>query len=142
MAGLTRMKNNRPEVGVGVIVRRGKLVLLGRRKNAHGSGTWSFPGGHLEFNESVADCASREVFEETGLRVKNIRNGPFTNDIFEAEGKHYVTLFVVSDYDSGDLMVREPEKCEEWGWFDWSKLPQPIFIPIQNLLKTNFDPFS
>jgi len=142
MAGLTRMKSNRPEVGVGVIVRRGKLVLLGRRKNAHGSGTWSFPGGHLEFNESVADCASREVFEETGLRVKNIRNGPFTNDIFEAEGKHYVTLFVVSDYDSGDLMVREPEKCEEWGWFDWSKLPQPIFIPIQNLLKTNFDPFS
>lgn len=118
------------------------MVLLGKRRNSHGAGTWSFPGGHLELNESVVECARREVLEETGLRVKNIRQGPYTNDIFEREAKHYVTLFVVSDYDSGELTVREPDKCEEWKWFEWNRLPQPLFVPIQNLLETNFDPYS
>ena len=136
------MGDTRPEVGVGVIVRKGRMVLLGKRRNSHGAGTWSFPGGHLELNESVVECARREVLEETGLRVKNIRQGPYTNDIFEREAKHYVTLFVVSDYDSGELTVREPDKCEEWKWFEWNRLPQPLFVPIQNLLETNFDPYS
>jgi len=36
----------------------------------------------------------------------------------------------------------ELEKCEQWKWFEWKNLPQPLFIPIQNLLKQDFDPFT
>ncbi|MFH0701650.1 MAG: NUDIX hydrolase [Candidatus Woesearchaeota archaeon] len=133
---------NRPKVGVGVIVIQNDKVLLGKRKNAHGEGSWSFPGGHLEFNEEVEECAIREVEEETGISIKNIRKATFTNDIFEKEGKHYVTLFVVSDFAFGEVKVMEPEKCERWEWFEWDKLPQPLFIPIQNLLKQKFSPFK
>ncbi len=43
----------RPLVGIAVLVINDNRVLLGKRKNAHGSGTWAFPGGHLEFNESA-----------------------------------------------------------------------------------------
>jgi 8-oxo-dGTP diphosphatase len=136
------MGDTRPEIGVGVIVRKDNVVLLGRRKNSHGDGTWSFPGGHLERNESVTDCARREVLEETGLRIGNLSQGPYTNDIFEREAKHYVTLFVISDYESGELTVREPEKCDAWKWFEWHNLPDPLFLPIQNLIKTSFDPFA
>ncbi|MBI2476733.1 NUDIX domain-containing protein, partial [Candidatus Uhrbacteria bacterium] len=39
----------RPKVGVGVIVWRDCEVLMQERIGAHGAGTWSFPGGHLEF---------------------------------------------------------------------------------------------
>src|ERR1700756_2911768 len=92
-----------PQVGVGAIVVKDGKVLLGRRKGSHGEGSWSFPGGHLEFGESIEDCVRREVLEETGITLKNIRMGPFTNDIFEAEHKHYVTLFAVADYASGDI---------------------------------------
>jgi len=133
---------NRPKVGVGVIVIKDGKVLLGKRKNSHGEGTWSLPGGHLEFNEGLEECAQREVFEEAGVRIKNIRMGTFTNDIFEKEGKHYITLFVVSEFDSGEVEVREPEKCEKWRWFEWNDLPEPRFIPLQNLLKLNFNPFK
>ncbi len=127
--------NKRPYVGVAVIVVRDQHVLLGKRKNSHGSGSWQFPGGHLEFKEEIKACAAREVLEETGIHIKNIRLGPYTNDIFEAENRHYITLFVIADHDSGEAEVREPDNCEKWGWFEPCLLPEPSFLPIQNLLK-------
>ncbi len=131
-------EKTRPYIGVAVIVIRDGRVLLGKRKNAHGAGTWQFPGGHLEFGESIEDCAKRELFEETGLTIGRLRRGPYTNDIFTAEDKHYVTLFVIADETDGDPTVREPNKCERWEWFRWSKMPTPHFLPIVNLLAQGF----
>ena len=130
--------SKRPLIGVAVIVIKDDRVLLGKRKNSHGADTWAFPGGHLEFNESITDCAVREVFEETGLSIKNLRCGPYTNDIFTAENKHYVTLFVTADHDSGTPEVKEPHKCKKWEWSEWPPRLQPHFLPIQNLLNQNF----
>jgi 8-oxo-dGTP diphosphatase len=48
-------------------------------------------------------------------------------------------LFVIADYDSGVLTVKEPKKCEKWEWFSWSQLPEPKFLPIQNLIKQKFN---
>jgi 8-oxo-dGTP diphosphatase len=132
--------DKRPRVGVGVIVIKDGKVLLGERKGSHGEGAWQFPGGHLEYGEAIEDCARREVEEETGLQIKYLRYGPFTNDLFAAEDKHYVTLYVLADYLSGIPEVREPEKCREWGWYDWHQLPEPLFVPIKNLLKQGFQP--
>lgn len=136
------MESKRPKVGVGVAVIKGGKVLLGKRKNAHGEGTWSFPGGHLEYNESWENCAIRETFEETGLSIKNVRFGTVTNDLFHKEQKHYITIIMLSDYDRGDLCLMEPDKCEQWEWFTWDKLPSPIFVSIENLLKENFNPLK
>jgi 8-oxo-dGTP diphosphatase len=119
---------------------RDNRILLGKRRNTHGEGCWSFPGGHLEYGESIEACAHREVMEETGLVLANLRLGPYTNDIFEEENKHYVTLFVLADCRSGQATVREPERCEAWGWFEWSCLPQPLFMPIVNLRRQGFRP--
>lgn len=130
-----------PKVGVGVMVRHKGKILLGKRIGAHGEGTWSFPGGHLEFREEIFECAEREAMEEVGIKITNLENTSFTNDIFLEENKHYVTLFVVCDYLSGEVKVMEPTKCEEWGWFDWEKLPKPLFLPIHNLLKQHYSPF-
>ena len=60
-------------VGVGVIVVRGDDVLFELRRGAHGAGTWSFPGGHVDDGESAEACALRELEEETGLRGINPR---------------------------------------------------------------------
>ncbi len=128
----------RPRVGVGVIIQRGSDVLLGRRRNAHGDGAWCFPGGHLEFGESVIECARRETLEETGLELGGLTLGPYTNDIFQEEGRHYVTLFAIGQYCGGTPKVLEPEKCEIWDWYSWTSLPSPLFLPIENLLKQGF----
>ena len=129
------MENNRPLVGVSIIIRKDDKVLIGKRKNAGGSGTWGFPGGHLEFRESFEDCVRREVMEEAGIKIKNIKFQALTNDIHPKEKTHYVTLFFTSDYDSGKVANMEPEKCEGWEWVFWNKIPRPLFLPIKNLLK-------
>ncbi len=136
------MEQKIPKVGVGVIVRREGRILLGKRKGSHGENTWAPPGGHLEFMESVEECARRETLEETGIELGNIDVHVFTNDLFEDENKHYITLFAVGDWKFGDSQVLEPEKCEIWDWFDWNELPEPLFLPITNLKKTDFNPFG
>ncbi len=137
-----KQKDRRPLVGVAVVVIQSGRILLGKRKSAHGAGTWQLPGGHLECNEAVETCARREVFEETGLHIGDLARGPFTNDIFEAEGKHYVTLFVVARSCRGRPTVKEPHKCDRWDWFFWDRLPAPKFLPLENLIELGFDPFD
>ncbi len=133
---------DRPKVGIGVFVIKDNKILMGKRLNAHGEGTWCFPGGHLEFFESFEDCAKREVMEETGLTIKDVVFLTVTNDIFEKENKHYVTIFLKSKYAGGDVTNLEPDKCSEWKWCSWDDLPEPLFLPIENLRKTNFNPFN
>lgn len=129
-----------PRVGVAVIVMRNNKILLGRRRGAHGAGTWALPGGHLEFGETVAQCAAREVLEETGLQIDEIQLGPYTNDVFAAEHKHYITLIALAPCRSGEPQPLEPDKCEGWYWFGWDEFPQPLFQPLQTLRDSGFKP--
>lgn len=135
------MEQQRPRIGVGVIIKKDGKVLLGKRKGSHGEGSWAFPGGHLEFGETLEICAKRETSEEVGIEIENIRPATFTNDIFQKEHKHYITTFVTADHSSGEVRIMEPDKCEEWKWFDWNELPKPLFIPVGNLLKQGYSPF-
>ena len=133
---LKNMENhNRPKVGVSVIIYKDNKILMLKKIGAHGSGTWSFPGGHLEFGEEIEDAVRREVIEETGVEIKNIQQVTFTNDIFSQEDKHYITIFVKAEIDAGEPEIKEPDKAVEMGWFEWNKMPEPIFLPIINLKK-------
>lgn len=139
-----------PRVGVAVIVCHEGHVLVGQRIGpAHGSGSWQFPGGHLEPFELVEACAVREVHEETGLVVRVVAQGPYVNAIFDGE-RHYVTLFVVAVVVTDTLEatgvvppeaeVREPDKCAAWRWCAWEAMPTPHFLPIAQLLKQGYRP--
>lgn len=60
----------RPFVGVGAFVWQGEHVLLIRRGKAPKMGEWSIPGGAQHVGESLAEAVTREVFEETGIRIR------------------------------------------------------------------------
>lgn len=113
-------------------------VLLGKRKGSHGAGTWSFPGGHIDFGETAIETVYRELEEETGItkdQLGILHRGPYVETVFEEDGKHYVTLLfytiVRSVIGAVDVQLKEPDKCEEWRWFDIRKLPSPLFKPIE-----------
>ncbi len=129
-----------PKVGIGVCIVKNGEVLVGKRLNAHGNGTWCFPGGHLEFGESWEECAKREVDEETGLSIGEVAFAGVTNDIFKSENKHYVTIYMRANWTSGEPVVLEHEKMIEWHWANWDNLPEPLFLPLKNLIATGFRP--
>lgn len=136
---MTESETERPRVGVGILVIRQGLVLLGRRRGAHGAGSWSAPGGRLEFGEDLLDCARRELAEETGLELgPEARIGPVTSNVFTDVGQHYVTVFVLAPQTHGEPRTMEPDKCEGWQWFSWQALPAPLFAPLQSLVNQGF----
>lgn len=123
-----------PRVGVGVLVLRDGRLLLLRRAGSHGAGTWSTPGGHLDPGESPEQCAIREVEEETGVRLMNVHFHAITNDIFEERGLHYITIWMRGEVESGEARVNAPYEMTEVGWFPPDALPEPLFVPLENLL--------
>lgn len=130
------MTNGTPRirVGLGVMVFKDGKVLMGRRKSSHGEGEYAFPGGHVEFGESFEDCARREVREETGIEIKNLRFLRAMN-LKAYPGKHYVDIGMVADWASEEPIVCEPEKCEGWEWYDLDNLPEPLFATVQSYIE-------
>ncbi|HOR02340.1 MAG TPA: NUDIX domain-containing protein [Candidatus Woesebacteria bacterium] len=120
----------KPKVGVGIMILKNGKVLLGKRKGSHGEGEFAFPGGHLEYMESFANCAKREIAEECGIKVKNIRF-QFLANITKYTPKHYVHIGLLADWKSGEPKVLEPDKSESWSWYNITHLPSPIFEMCQ-----------
>lgn len=127
-------------IGVGVLVMRDGLVLLGKRRGSHGAGTWSAPGGRLEYGESIEACAARELSEETGLTAQAFDLGPYSNDVFAEVREQYVTLFVVARGVQGTPANLEPHKCDGWAWFRWGDWPTPLFKPVESMLAIGWRP--
>lgn len=126
-----------PRIGVGVLVIKDDKILLGKRKNAHGEGSWAPPGGHLEFGETIEQCAVRELLEETGLVAETVCTLNWVENVFEEEQKHYITFFVLVDQFSGKPKALEVHKTEKWEWFGFDSLPEPLFAPLQTLLENH-----
>lgn len=126
----------RPKVGVGVYVIQEGKVLLGKRKGAHGESEWAPPGGHLEFAESIEECAKRELQEETGLVALDVKIARWSNDLIDGT-KHYITFHAVVNEFKGEVELLEPHKCEKWAWFSLDALPSPLFLPCMTFFRAH-----
>ena len=129
----------KPQVGTAMIITKDDKVLLMKRKGPHGKGTWSTPGGHLDFGETLEGCAAREAKEEVGVDVVDIKFRAVTNDVFEETGKHYITVWMEGKA-VGEPYIAAEREVEEFGWFAWDSLPQPLFLTMENLVKENSYP--
>ena len=96
-----------PRVGVGIVLLRGDEVLLVRRGKPPAAGLWSLPGGAQELGETAADCAKRELFEETGLQAGPVHLVAHADSIHrDAAGRiqyHYTILDFAARYEGGEL---------------------------------------
>lgn len=130
---------DKPSVGVAALVFKDGKLLLGKRNKSPGMNTWQCPGGLLEHGEAVFECARRETLEETGLVLHNLSYGPYTNNRFGAYQEHTVTLYVVAEYMGGELSNYEKDIADDWQWFNLNELPEPLFLPLQQLLEKHAD---
>ena len=138
------MKNmKQPGVGVGVMILKGRKILLGKRhydpkkadSELHGEGNWTMPGGKVNFGETLKEAAIREIDEETGVNVseKTLLLISVTDDILE--NVHFATIGFLCKSFPREPRVVEPNEITEWKWFDLNKLPTPIFFPSEKILE-------
>ena len=81
---------------------------------------WSFPGGHVEKNESIYDCAVREVKEETGLDVKNLQYCGLVHwENHENNERYLCFMYKTSEFDG--KLIKKTSEGEQF-WLDINEL--------------------
>lgn len=123
--------------GVAVIVRLDRRVLFIKRGRSHQAGTWSVPGGWMDFGEEPAQAAAREVLEEVGLDVCVYRETGYTDDVFHKDGKHCITLWFDAVPVNRTRPIVNEDEVAEWRWVDplAEGIPTPRFLPLENRLR-------
>ena len=131
----------KPGIGVGVMVIKENKILLGLRNpdkvkassELQGQGTWTMPGGKVEFMEKLVDAAKRELKEETSLIANKLELISVADDMTDTA--HYVTVgFMVRDY-VGEVNAMEPETILEWKWFSIDELPENMYNPSKVVIE-------
>ena len=135
------MKVQVARAGAAVMLLKDGKVLLGKRHDdpekagsqLHGEGTWTLPGGKVDFGETIYDAAKRELKEETDLNAKKLELISVTDEI--VHDAHFVTMgFVCTEWE-GELKTMEPDEIIEWKWFSLDELPLPMFKPSAKMIK-------
>jgi len=128
-------------VGFGLMLLDKDKVLLGRRNDdpvkagrlLHGEGTWTMPGGKLDFGEKLHEGALRELKEETGMDAGGLEVISVTDDI--VYDSHFVTIGFLCRNFKGQPNVMEPDEIVEWSWFSLDELPEKMYPPSLKIVK-------
>ncbi|KFM98580.1 NUDIX domain-containing protein [Bacillus clarus] len=137
---MRKLVGNHPLILIGshaIILNEKNEVLLQLRTDFN---TWGIIGGALEYNETLEDAAKREVFEETGLTVKNIElfrtySGPDFFQIYpNGDQVHGVlVIYICRDFD-GELIC-DPAESKELRFFPLDALPSNLHPIIRKIIK-------
>lgn len=129
-------------IGVGVMVLKERKVLLGQRhpdpqkagSDLKGEGSWTMPGGKVDFGETLIEAAIRETKEETGISLnkEDLKLISLTDDI--KDNVHFITAGFLCANCNQEPKIMEPDEITKWQWFDINNLPEPIFFPSQKVL--------
>lgn len=103
-----------------LIVKENRFLLLKRSESEHNySNYWGLPGGSVEENETPTDAVIREVYEEMGVEIPNVRllkRYPYHNTIIN------VFVYNSSEFDPNGIVLNEEHT--QWGMFSYYDLHQ------------------
>lgn len=110
----------------GVLLVNGKTLLVKRAQNPQ-KGNWDIPGGYLDWDETLQQATSRELFEESGLIVPAEKWQMF--DIFSepnnAAKNQVIDVYYLSTSYTGNLSIDHNE-VQEAQWFELHALPENV----------------
>jgi len=121
------MDEQNTKISVGILIFKGDDILFGRAKNKEGKTRYILPVGHLEYMESFSGCANREIAEECGIEIEDIKFH-FVSDTDNYKPKHYVHIGLIAKWKSGIPEVLEPNGVEAWEWISRNDLPTELSV--------------
>ena len=98
---------DKPRLGCATLVIKGDSVLLGRSNKKFIYGQLVVPGGGVDFGEYFYDTAKREIFEETGIEIENVRHIGLYEIVKPKENNHRVIIFCHADYKGGEIIASD-----------------------------------
>lgn len=116
-------------VGIGAVIINsdGKMLLAKRGKKAKNErGKWEFPGGSVEFGDTMEQTIKREIKEELGVEIETLKHLSPVDHIIHDENQHWVTSAFLSKIVKGKPKIMEPEKCEKIDWFSFTELEKMV----------------
>ena len=106
---------SRPQLAVSAAIFRDDKILLVRRARSPGKGTYSLPGGRVEFGETLHAALHREVAEETSLKIEIVDLAAWREVVPPAGGGgHYVILSFAARWQAGDVVLNEELDDHQW----------------------------
>ncbi len=114
-------------VGVGAVIfnSQGRVFLAKRGRDARNeSGKWEFPGGAVEFGETLEHALCREVREEFGFEIKVQALLDVVDHLIPAEKQHWISPTFLCRITQGSPTIREPHKCDAIGWYALDEMPE------------------
>jgi 8-oxo-dGTP diphosphatase len=118
-------------VGVGaIIVDDAGRVFLAKRgpKAGNERGLWEFPGGAVEFGETLKAALAREIREEYAIAIEVEALLTVTDHILPDEDQHWVSPSYICRIVEGTPVIVEPEKCSAIGWFSLDSIPEDLTV--------------
>lgn len=129
-----------PRIGVALIIKQNGRVLLGRRHNDPMPGSWQLPGGWLHTGESPEQAVQRQLKGFPGLLAGVSQFVTYTNNVFDQQ-THTVSLyFMITCMTKDQYKPGKHADLLDCFWADWTDLPQPLFLPLQLLKQSGFNP--
>lgn len=112
---MTSTQPSRPQLAVSAAIFRNNKVLLVRRARSPGKGTYSLPGGRVEFGETLHVALHREVAEETALKIEIADLAGWREVVPTAEGGgHYVIMSFAARWQAGEVVLNEELDDHQW----------------------------
>lgn len=122
-------------VGVGVFNTKGEILL---QKNA--DGRWGIPGGFMELGESAEETGRREVFEETGIHIGELKlvtvvSGSNTHTVLKNGHEYYsvTIIYATTDIRGGELRADGVETTEV-GYFPLTNMPETLNPRVREMI--------
>ena len=116
-------------VGVGAVIldRHGAVFLAMRGKEARNERhKWEFPGGSVEFGETLRHALLREVKEEFDFEISIEQLLDVVDHLLPEENQHWVSPTFLCRVKSGTPRIMEPHKCDKIGWFGLNEIPEDM----------------
>lgn len=133
---IEKMKERKPKLVVGVLVKNKNKYLLAKEKVEDGKFWWLVPGGKVEFGESIEEAAKREILEETGIIAKKVEFLCFKEALFPKYNYHTVIFFFLVETKQTKLSKDTDGKVQESKWFTKK---EALKLPLIDSAKWLFD---
>lgn len=102
-------------------------VVLIQRKNEPYKGHWAFPGGFMDMDETLEQCAVRELEEETSIKVDSLRQLGAFSDIDRDPRGRTITVAYYGIVDKSHCPIKAQDDAAAVGWFRINELPPLAF---------------